>query len=675
MFPWFSTEQKAEVYTLKGRAKDKQVPQGKTFSKRNLSRKSLSADPIHRRGRRNLQEELFLRVNDQADSTGSTSARSLIPEPVDFPPTQPGRERRTQNSSRGRQSVNPISASTIADQQGVHPDLPGYSGRARSSSDPPEEPPVSDQASTSNSQASQNTNPAPVPTVQNQPVPNQVPKPVQPVVVPQKPVAMSSIDHGKLPNSFGKNALVFSDSEDIESLPAYLENIESIAVKVGAKSAVDKKWIALHYCEARTKEHWKALATAKEPFTWEEFKAEVKSIYPELKEVELGSLPELQRIVTRAANKRLKMGDTAGLQHYHREFRATVQKLLAGTPRIVNREVVRYYLTGLSPALRSEVKLLMRAIPTELLGSYIREQSAYIRANPNGTYVAPIRDEADQYEWTDVMDAATRVMKEESLNVFGLDAFPTGELKKGSSVVLLQDSRSEQPSDVKALEAKIAKLEADTVRAAKKEAEEKAAYRKEISDQLGNAFATHLDKFTSDQHKELQQIKLAVEGSRADTSVRQSSSTGYSAPSFVRNRTPTGMSCFYCYEPGHFILECLHLKEDISKGRVKMDSNNRTRLYDGKSIPREPPHKAPRDKVREYFENRALVAQNYDEIMDQFFGTDEEVAPIPQIWERQPSSREAPASDTLNQVLAAIRNLERPYETRSTGPAESRPDF
>ncbi len=613
----------------------------------------------------------MLSINSQAGNTGSTSARGIIPEPIEFPPTPEGRGRKTKNSSRGRQSVDPSLAITIADTQGVHPALPGYSGN--SSSPAPEVTPVSDSASVSNSHPSQNTNPVPFIPVQIPVVPNPVPNPVMSTT--PNPVA-STIDHSKLPFGFGKNSLKFNDSEEIEELPAFFENVESIAARVGATSAEDIKWIALHYCESQTKEHWRALASANDPFTWEEFKTEVKASYPELKEIERGSLKTLQKLVAKTAAKKLRNNDTAGLQQYHRNFRATVQKLLKGsTPRVVNRELVSLYLLGLPELFRQEVKSIMRTTSRESLGSYKRASAAWAAANPGVAYVAPERDETDLFDWTDLLDAATRITEEESLNIFRLDSYTVADAKKGSVVLLQEDSSAGGSGDVKALAAKLEKLEAETQKQQRKMVEDKLAYEKEISNQLASTFATHLDKFTSDQHRELQQIKAAVEGSRADNPVRQSSGASYSAPNFVRNRTPGNMPCYYCYEPGHFILECAHLKEDVNKGKVRMDGSNRARLYDGKTIPREPMNKSPKEKAHEYFDRRVVVTQNYDEIMDQFFGEEGEEGG-PTNWERRPTSPPAPNEDALGQVLAAIQGLgTRSYETRSKGPSASNSGF
>jgi hypothetical protein len=62
---------------------------------------------------------------------------------------------------------------------------------------------------------------------------------------------------------------------------------------------------------------------------------------------------------------------------------------------------------------------------------------------------------------------------------------------------------------------------------------------------MGEAFTTHLDKFTVDQHKELQQIKMAVESSMPSTA-GPSNYQSNNLPNFVKERWGNSGNCFYC---------------------------------------------------------------------------------------------------------------------------------
>jgi hypothetical protein len=101
----------------------------------------------------------------------------------------------------------------------------------------------------------------------------------------------------KLSQKFGRNQLKFKGDDEGIELQDYLDTVEDVAERVGAKMDEEKKWIAFHYCDSRTKEQWKVLASAEQPYTWEQFKEEIRDNYPELKELEKGSLSGLEKFV------------------------------------------------------------------------------------------------------------------------------------------------------------------------------------------------------------------------------------------------------------------------------------------------------------------------------------------------------------------------------------------
>ncbi|KAJ7165766.1 hypothetical protein C8R46DRAFT_1035124 [Mycena filopes] len=204
---------------------------------------------------------------------------------------------------------------------------------------------------------------------------------------------------------------------------------------------------------------------------------------------------------------------------------------------------------------------------------------------------------------------------------------------------------------------KLAKLETETREKQRKEAEEKEAFHKEVRNQLANAFATHMDKFTAEQHKEWQGMKAALEGNRSDHSI-QPRDHRPAPPSFTRSRAST-MECFYCYEPGHFISACSKVEEDVKNGIIRRNGG-RIQFYDGMNVPKEPPNRSPRDKAHEYF-NRRTVSQNYEEIMDQYFGGDDSSKP-----DSRPSSPEGDG-ESIRLILTNVERLARAYETRSKG--------
>jgi hypothetical protein len=90
-------------------------------------------------------------------------------------------------------------------------------------------------------------------------------------------------------------------------------------------------------------------------------------------------------------------------------------------------------------------------------------------------------------------------------------------------------------------------------------------------------------------------------------------------------------------------------------------------FFDGKIVPHEPAHKSPQEKAHDHYNCRA-ISQNYDEIMDTYFGMEED-------------TNSGSASTQLNQddvqsMMATINCLEQSFvQTRAGGPAENASGF
>lgn len=585
-----------------------------------------------------------------------------------FPPQARGRS--TQNSTRGRSRADSASSSRLetanTENQNQREDdgLPFTSGRSSPSLDNPEETPGQTTQGTSNLPASQKTipvpvttvqqNPATVTTVQTQPVQPIVPKPVSNSSAIVPPVTKSTMDKSKLPQKFGRNQLKFKGDDEGIELQDYLDTVEDVAERVGAKLDEEKKWIAFHYCDSRTKEQWKVLASADPPYTWEQFKEEIRDNYPELKELEKGSLSGLEKFVRKASRKPIKANDIEGLHAYVRQYKALVAKLMQNGMRITNREAIKYFFIGVTEKLKDKVRDLMRVTPREGFASYKKDKAEWDAKASNAgiPFSPPEREDDDKYVWTDILEAAVKIVEEESASFYDAD-LSWVEPKKAT---VLLNSEAEDPERIKRLADKVQKLEETRL---KEVGDFQEKIYKEIQSRMGEAFATHLDKFTADQHKELQQIRMAVESSRpsaAGPTSYQNNNQNNNPPSFVRERRGNTGNCFYCWESGHFYDACRAREEDLLKGIVKV-VNGKTCLYDGKTIPREPPNIKPRVKAQEYHARRAVsqnLSLNYDDMFDQYFGADPSDA------------MDVPPPD----LLTRISQLENLMHTRAKGPAE-----
>lgn len=595
-------------------------------------------------------------------ATENTSRRgSLIPESVSFPAPKSGKARTTKNSSRGR-STSVINVST---DQSAQPSssttVETHTASTIASQTTPEEQPDPTLTS-SNSLAGQNTNLVPEHPVQSQPVQNPVLPQQQ--TEPTSARTMSeldslTIDQGKLPQNYGRSCLKFED-DSVEELPAYLENVESIYKRCGGKTDADKKWIALHYCDARTKELWNSLPTRQPGHTWEEFIKEIKDNYPTLRALEKGSLSDLEKFVGRNAKRPFKLDDYSLLLPFNMDFRSRVLKLWP--ERITNREASKLYLKVCHRDLQTEIRAYLRAKPLEELRSIKDAKKVWESANPTKPFVIPEIDKDDRFAWMDMLDAAVEVCEEEEAYTFIDKAVDkkVAVLYNDRQTRDVRDDRDRSAPEIKELADKINKIEQGHVEREKAAAKKREEFQAEVSKQITGAFAVHMDKFTAKQHEELQQIRLAVE-QRAEHSVPQQTQPNHSyqshAPGFTRNRAPQNSAeCFYCYGTGHFIAECHVQADDIKKGVIKMDGRV-PRLYDGKNIPREPPNKSPHSKALEYFTNRH-VATNYDALFDQFMVTDDRETYLESL--QQPTE-----PSEVQQLMAAVKTLTQNFTTRA----------
>lgn len=618
-----------------------------------------------RTGRRSLLEEVALWANDPLDKT-IPRRRGLIPEPVEFPESI--NPRNTRNSSRGRSAPSSSRQLNITDANSDQEEpLPFRDGLDSPSNELPED--ILEQTiGNSNSPASQRPNPVPinqgqqntvsVNTTQNPSVQTVVPQQNASSVAPQ----LKKMDHSKLPLTYGKNALKFEG--DPEDLPSYLTAIEDVITKTGATLDSEKKWIAIHYCVQSVKNQWKALVAAADGFTWNEFVDEIKESYPEYKELERGSIAALDRFVNQTAKRPIKLDDYKSLRAYIRQIRAMIKQLTEPTERITNREAAKAFLGGLTGELKVLVKNMMLNAPRETLGSYIRAKEAWEKANPNTKYTPPPIDKDDKYDWTDLVDAASRICEDESSSFFGEPA------EKKKVTMLVQDVEVE-PAVIKNLASRMEKIETNLASQTETSRQLKDQLQKAVGDKVEEAMASHMDKFSADQHREMQQLKTMLESGQSrgpSQHTREYNNYGHNQQqSYMRgNDRPGRDGCFYCWKPGHFIDNCEDRKSDLITGILKL-VGGKMHLFDGKLIPREPPHKSPFDKAHDYYSNRAVGSQNYEELMDQYFGSE----PGPSSYSNNASWGE----DTQQGIMDKIARLESMIQTRRGGPAGDRTDF
>jgi hypothetical protein len=245
-----------------------------------------------------------------------------------------------------------------------------------------------------------------------------------------------------------------------------------------------------------------------------------------------------------------------------------------------------------------------------------------VPANKGLPFVPEARDDNDKYVWTDMVATATRIVDEESSSFFETVSSSAKSDKKRT--VLIQGV--EAPAETSVLKQLAEKMNS-------------------IESNMEKTMAQHMDKFTAAQHKEMVELKVTMDALK---SARPSSTSTQASSSGPRNFTPR--NCFYCFEDGHFMSDCRKRHDDIDKGIVKV-VDGKTLFFDGKTIPREPRHISAMDKARDYHERRH-VSQNYDELMDHYFG-------------EEPSAEYDSKPDEIRTLKAELAMLQRQQTERS----------
>jgi hypothetical protein len=342
-----------------------------------------------------------------------------------------------------------------------------------------------------------------------------------------------------------------------------------------------------------------------------------------------------------------------------------VGQLLKPTMRISNRDATKNFLVGWHPDFSLALCQQLRAIAREGMTSY-KKASLEWEAEPldkGKPFVLSKVDNDNKYVWIDVIEIATVLCEEESRSYYELEPYPED---KKRAAVMMQGSEGEPKDLLKQLADKVDKLESSR---AKDDTNLKETLMEDIMSSLEEVLTGHMDKFKADQHREMQKLQMAVEN-HSTLSSNPAPNHTYPNPvsTFARNRAaPAGSdNCFYCYRGGHFIAQSDNRKADLEKGIIHL-TNGRLMFFDGKIVPHEPAHKSLQEKAHDHYNHRA-ISQNYDEIMDTYFGMEED-------------TNSGSASTQLNQddvqsMMATINCLEQSFvQARAGGPAENASGF
>ncbi|KAK1219488.1 hypothetical protein PQX77_013400 [Marasmius sp. AFHP31] len=127
----------------------------------------------------------------------------------------------------------------------------------------------------------------------------------------------------------GKRSAPKFDPEFEEQLPTFFEEFESAAEKaqIAQDHALTKKEV-LRYVDSKTNCFWRSLPTfINATSTWEQFKTEVISYYPDAERVSEAMLDQLKKVI--ADHQKAGIDSSKVLAAYHRDFALIASSIIS----------------------------------------------------------------------------------------------------------------------------------------------------------------------------------------------------------------------------------------------------------------------------------------------------------------------------------------------------------
>lgn len=326
-----------------------------------------------------------------------------------------------------------------------------------------------------------------------------------------------------LPTPDCREAPVFVASKPRDLL-RFLKRYEDLCRQCRITDHQEKIENVTQYADAQTESEWQAFESYRNG-TWEEFKEELISSYPEAIDHEEGSVEQLEKVCRN--NMRIGITDQSALMQLKREFMAEVAKLTRTNPPIIsNQSLVRLFFGCLDSGFRDS---LVQRLQIQTV-------------NP----VAAGRRRDDLYDLDLVVKTALEMANGAAGQSFGRQ-------------YLGSESKRSVAPDLAPI-----KTEVDTLR-------QDVAGMKDL-----------LTIGAQRQKVEYEQIMKALQQKAAQP---MGANVQNSQPRTYNNNPnpPRDQGCFFCGEPGHFVSNCLSRQQMLDTGRLKM-SNGRYTLANGSEI-------------------------------------------------------------------------------------------
>jgi hypothetical protein len=351
------------------------------------------------------------------------------------------------------------------------------------------------------------------------------------------------------------------DRDNAEELLRYLEDVEQCLEAAGITDVAEMKNWARKYADLRTANDWTTLKSYRTG-TWDEYKAELISNYPEAANSTSGTFARLDKLCKEYRN--LEPQEAGQILAFTRGFAYEGNKLLE-KHCASSRELVRKVMDCLSPDLARSLE-----------DRIIIEKG---RKRQDAAATTDERHPDDPVPLDEVLELLRNIAK---------DYTSIGSMFAYGSRTLNSSRHSALPPDTRGF-VKIEQYEA---------LQQEVAALKDTADLLKRDNKQLM-------HKASQQTSSQSVPPRFDNRQTQQ----------VRIQPRPSNSCFYCGVPGHMVRDCEVVKDHYAKGMVKLDAAGGLQWN---LIPREPANLLPKERVEQQGKVQNLytgVDEDFDRAM------------------------------------------------------------
>ncbi|KAJ7455440.1 hypothetical protein FB451DRAFT_1407757 [Mycena latifolia] len=343
----------------------------------------------------------------------------------------------------------------------------------------------------------------------------------------------------------------------------------------------------LKYVSRVTQEEWEGLsqyASGK----FDDWLAEIESLFPEIRTVKIGSLIRLTEIAEEY--KGLKKTDQGKIKRYGVAFKNEAAKLVKPPSLVTNPILVDKYLTVFEPNFAAEIETMI-------------SQTMYWK--PTLTVATNVERPEETIPLADLLvlvEKLTKVNTSRNPTMANLTASKE-ETLAGSSAVSVGSSIGSR--DFQKMKVEVS--------------DRLDAFAGEIAN-VKDSLKLSEDRAKANLEKSLLKLEASFKVSlnqaiRGPAPHQETASPGQVSNKEVLEKTYSfksggatdrGMECYYCYLTGHMVRDCPYKKEDIDRGRVLIE-NNRMKLGDGTPFPKWPENRSQKQRVDDYYANKMVV--------------------------------------------------------------------